>query len=243
MVKDREAWHVTKSQTGLRHWTTTTSEKLQGLEMDRDGHQGLNPQGNESQGVSNYKQQTGVQTGCFSRLRKPSTAWLVSLHCVRFVLFWTALFTQFESAFSLIFAGRSRVKKQNNEAFNHTRDWQSANKKIPFFSFLFPQKAVLRKTIHLLYVPCLPARLKVQEKERHQNIYIKANQSPSPASGTVGLGSDHALQQGKPCSGWLAPHCSSSHSLPLFVSFFSFPVLPSLLPSLSRSFLPLDMIL
>lgn len=118
-------------------------------------------------------------------------------------------------------------------------------KKFLFFFFLFPQKAVLRKTIHLLYVPCLPARLKVQEKERHQNIYIKANQSPPPASGAVG--SDRLLvmplQQGKPCSGWPAPHCSSSLCLQLVVFFFSFPVLPSLLLSPSRSFLPLDMIL
>lgn len=97
-------------------------------------------------------------------------------------------------------------------------------KKFLFFSFLFPQKAVLRKTIHLLYVPCLPARLKVQEKERHQNIYIKANQSPPPASGAVG--SDRLLvmplQQGKPCSGWPAPHCSSSLCLQLVVFFFLF---------------------
>ena len=78
-------------------------------------------------------------------------------------------------------------------------------KKFLFFSFLFPQKAVLRKTIHLLYVPCLPARLKVQEKERHQNIYIKANQSPPPESGAVGFGSAacHAPAAGRAML-WLA---------------------------------------
>ena len=94
-------------------------------------------------------------------------------------------------------------------------------KKFLFFSFLFPQKAVLRKTIHLLYVPCLPARLKVQEKERHQNIYIKANQSPSPATHCpfrIGRSSCPCSRESRALAGW--PH--TAPALTLYHCFFLF---------------------